>query len=66
MCSEQNENKAKIEGCGVLHKGCETENSFPLYKAETIFKRKLTLKSNFLAQEKGVLFYVNSVMWLLL
>ena len=44
----------------------ETENSFPLYKAETIFKESLTLKWNFVVQEMGVLFYVNSVMRLLL
>ena len=66
MCPEQMKVKVKIEGCGVLHKRCETENSFPLYKAETIFKESLTLKWNFVVQEMGVLFYVNSVMRLLL
>ena len=53
MCSEQNENKVKIEGCGVSHKGCETENSFPLYKAETIFNRKLNSKVEFCGSGKG-------------
>ena len=48
--------KVKIEGCGVLHKMCQTENSLPLYNAETISIQSLTLKWNFLAQERAFVF----------
>ena len=50
-CPEEMKVKVKIEGCGVLHKMCQTENSFPLYNAETISVQNLTLKWNFVAQE---------------
>ena len=54
MCPEQMKLKVKIiEGCGVLHKRCETVNSVPLYKAETIFNRKLNSKVEFCASGKG-------------
>ena len=64
MCPKQMEVNVKIERRGVSHKRCETKNSFPLYKAETIFNKKFNSK---VAQVKGVLiFFFISVMWLLL
>ena len=56
MYPEQMKVKLKIEGRGVLHKRCETENSFHLYKAETISIKSLTLKWNFFAQERALVF----------
>ena len=53
MCQEQMKVKVKTEGCGVLHNRCDTENSFPLYKAETIFNRKLNSKVEFCGSGKG-------------
>ena len=56
MCPEQMKVKVKIEGCGVLHNRCDTENSFPLYKAETIFNRKLNSKVEFCGSGNGCSF----------
>ena len=53
--SEANRSKRKNERRGVSHKRCETENSFPLYKAETIFNKKFNSK---VARKRVFFFFI--------